>query len=159
MGSEMCIKRQVLCLFAGSFVAIGGSTLMHSTRPVPSAQERPALYNPTEPPCFEWDLQKAALERFLAETEGPAEAMEAAMRLEEAQYRQKTGKFLLRLEKDKWPQEYQKLFMMLNYVIAERNAARTTLKTMNKSEWNADFYDGLSNGKTSLTYCQPELTI
>jgi hypothetical protein len=104
-------------------------------------------------------LQKAALERFLAETEGPAEAMQAAMRLEEAQYRQKTGKFLLRLEKDKWPQEYQKLFMMLNYVIAQRNAARQSLNDMRKTEGNAALYHGFSNGKTQLVYCQQEMSI
>jgi hypothetical protein len=155
----MRLTKVVLCLFAGLLLGVGGSTLRHSTRPVPSAQKHPALYNPTEPPCFEWDLQKAALERFLAETDGPAEAMQAAMRTIEQRYQAATGQSLLQRAENEWPQEYHKLFMMLNYVIAERNAARQSLNDMRKTEGNAALYHGFSNGKTQLVYCQQEMSI
>lgn len=140
-------------------MGIGGSNMLDSAKPVASASaQKPKLYNPVQLPCWEWDLQKAALERFLAKTETPADQMQAAMRTIEQRYQAATGQSLLRAE-DKWPPEYRQLFVVLNYVIAERNAARQSLKTMNKSEGNAALHHGLSNGKTSLTYCQPELTL
>ncbi len=74
-------------------------------------------------------------------------------------YQAETGQSLVLRAENERPQEYQKLFMMLNYVIAQRNAARQSLNDMRKTERNAVLYHGFSNGKTQLVYCQQEMSI
>jgi hypothetical protein len=104
-------------------------------------------------------LEKAALERFLAATEEPADQLQTAMRAIEKRYQAATGQSLLQTEDNKWPQEYQRLYAGLNLLIMQQNAARQSLNDMRKTEGIAALYHGLSNGNTQLVYCQQEMTI
>ena len=127
-----------------------------SRMPQASARQpaRGSLYNPQQPSCLEWDAHKNGLERFLADTSEPVAQMDATLQQQRQDYQRRTGKILLQQPETDWPQDYTQLHQGVDSLMDMRNASRSELKKMVRTENDAAIISRAFSGNLAVSYCR-----